>query len=46
MSKSGERYKTKKAMKMHEKREGKKERMEEYGCMRKGDGSSKRKCCS
>ena len=46
MSKSGERYKTKKDKMMHEKREGKKEQMMEYGGMRKGDYSSKRKSCS
>jgi hypothetical protein len=46
MSKSGERYKTKKDKMMHEKGEGKKERMMEYGAPRKGDYSSKRKACS
>lgn len=44
MSKSGERYKSKKAKMMHEKREGKKERMMEYGSSR--NYSSKRKSCS
>lgn len=39
-------YKSKKGKMMHEKREGKKERMMEYGSMRKGDYSSKRKSCS
>ena len=45
MSNSGERYKTKKGKMMHEKMEGKKERMMEYGSMKmRNHGTSRKKC--
>jgi hypothetical protein len=46
MSKSGERYKTKKDKMMHEKGEGKKERMLEYGSMKTKNHGTTRKACS
>lgn len=45
MSKSGEKYKSKKQMLRHEKSEGKREREMEYGSKMKGNGCMKRKCC-
>lgn len=45
MSKSGERYKSKKAMMRHEKGESKREEMMEYGSMKtKNHGTSRKKC--
>ena len=44
MSKAGERYKSKKQMMKHERSEGKKERMMEYGKM-KNNGCCQRKGC-
>jgi hypothetical protein len=45
MSKSGEKYKSKKQMMRHERSEGKKERMMEYGEKMKGNGCCHRKGC-
>ena len=45
MSKSGERYKSKKQEMRHERSEGKKERMMEYGAKVKNNGCTNRKCC-
>jgi hypothetical protein len=45
MSKSGERYKSKKQMMKHERSEGKKERMMEYGPKGKNNGCMGRKAC-
>jgi hypothetical protein len=47
MSKSGERYKSKKQMARHEKSESKRERMMEYGSEKgmKGNGCCHRKSC-
>jgi hypothetical protein len=45
MSKSGERYKSKKSEMRHERGESKKERMMEYGSMKtKNHGTSRKKC--
>ena len=44
MSKSGEKYKSKKQMERHEKSESKRERMMEYG-KSKGNCCSSRKAC-
>jgi len=44
MSKSGEKYKSKKQMERHEKSESKRERMMEYGGL-KDNGCCKRKGC-
>lgn len=46
MSKPGEKYKSKKQMMRHEKSEGKKERMMEYGPKSRENGCMKRKGCS
>jgi len=45
MSKSGERYKSKKAMARHEKTESKKDRMLEYGSMKTKNHGTNRKMC-
>jgi hypothetical protein len=45
MNKSGERYKSKKQEMKHERSEGKKERMMEYGGKMENNGCTKRKCC-
>lgn len=45
MSKSGERYKSKKQMAKHERSEGKREREMEYGGKMKNNGCCKRKGC-
>ena len=45
MSVKGEKYKSKKAKMMHEKKEGKRERMMEYGSMKtKNHGTVRKKC--
>lgn len=46
MSKSGEKYKSKKQMMRHEKGESKKERMMEYGSMKTKNHGTSRKMCS
>lgn len=45
MSKTGEKYKSRKQMMKHERSEGKKERMMEYGDKMKGNGCVNRKSC-
>ena len=45
MSKSGERYKSKKEMARHEKTESKKDRMLEYGSMKTKNHGTNRKMC-
>ena len=46
MSKSGEKYKSKKQMMRHEKGESKKDRMMEYGSMKTKNHGNSRKMCS
>ena len=46
MSKSGEKYKSKKHEMRHEKGESKKERMMEYGSMKMKNHGTSRKSCS
>jgi hypothetical protein len=45
MSKTGEKYKSRKQMMKHERSEGKKERMMEYGDKMKNNGCMGRKNC-
>jgi hypothetical protein len=45
MSKSNEKYKSKKQMERHEKSESRRERTMEYGGKMKGNGCCKRKGC-
>ena len=45
MSKTGEKYKSRKQMMKHERSESKKERMMEYGDKMKGNGCVNRKAC-